>query len=193
MAKGKTKKNTENLEKIKKVVDQDKIDPEDTVIVIPKKHKPQRKPRTTHKPLTEEQLRAIALYLGDEGGIAFKNQTQAYAIAHGKGYLESRVKDENGNIVESKEHRDTRVYASKFFRQQRVQAVLHDILLHSQYHPDNIKKRFAELSIQNLNLPVALSATEKIAKIEKVINDSTKVDIPQLSELTDTVKKILGS
>ena len=56
-----------------------------------------------------------------------------------------------------------------------------------------IKERFGELGFQNSNLGVALSATEKIAKISGVLkDDALKVNIPELEVLGEGIKQILS-
>jgi len=73
-----------------------------------------------------------------------------------------------------------------------IQKLRHHILLDQGFNTDNIKKRYVEIANQNKNLPLALSANDRIAKITGVVKDDSKqVDIPQLTELTEHIKRIL--
>lgn len=139
--------------------------------------------------LTPQQLRFVYLYLGHEGGKAWSNATLSYFYAY---YGETaKKKDKDGNWT--KEYKTANVEGLRLVVKPSIKAVMDDILLESGYKPENIKKGFAKLANQQKNLPVALAAHDRMAKITGVIkDDGLKVNIPELEKLTETIRNTLS-
>jgi hypothetical protein len=140
------------------------------------------------KTMKPAHIRFVYLYLGGEDGKCFNNATLSYLRAFD---IETSVtKDKDGKY--SKEYLNAKVRASELLTNRNIQELRNAILLESGFEVDSIKKRFAELAYQNKNLPIALTATDRIAKISGVLKEESKVvDIPQLTELTEHIKAIL--
>lgn len=138
--------------------------------------------------LKPAHIRFVYLYLGSEDGKCFNNATLAYLRAY---EIETRTtKDADGKY--SPEYLSAKSSASALLTTPNIQKYKDAVLLHAGFNPDTVKRRFAELAYQNKNLPIALTATDRIAKITGVLKeDSKSVDIPQLTELTEHIKAIL--
>jgi len=134
------------------------------------------------------QIRFVTLYLGGEDGKCFNNATLAYIRAFD---IQCRTtKDAKGEY--DKKYLSAKQMGYALLTKVDIQRLKHNMLLEQGFKPENIKKRYAELANQNKNLPIALTATDRMAKIAGVIaDDPTKVDIPQLTELTEHIKNIL--
>jgi hypothetical protein len=140
------------------------------------------------KVLKPSMIRFVYLYLGSEDGKCFNNATLAYIRAYN--IETSVVKDKDGKY--SKQYLSSKSSGYDLLTKPDIQAFKNAVLLESGFNPDTIKRRFAELAYQNKNLPIAHASTRDIAKIAGVMKeDSKSVDIPQLTELTDHIKKIL--
>lgn len=132
-------------------------------------------------------IRFVNLYLGGEDGRCFNNATHAYIKAFD---INTSMKKVDGKY--SKEYVGAKSSASALLTSPNIQKLKHLILLEQGYKPETIKKRFTELAFQNKNLPIAHASTRDMAKIAGVMKDDSKsVDIPQLTELTEQIKKIL--
>lgn len=144
--------------------------------------------QTLLKKLNPAKVRFTYLYMGGEDGKCFNNATLSYIRAY---EIEtSLTKDKDGKY--STEYLSAKQCGYKLLTSIDIQRLRHILLLESGFDPDTIKKRYAELAYQNKNLPIALTATDRIGKITGVIKeDKTSVDIPQLQELTDHIKAIL--
>lgn len=140
------------------------------------------------KKLKPSNIRFVYLYLGGEDGKCFNNATLAYLRAY---EIETRTtKDADGNYTS--EYKSAKTNGSRLLTNADIQKYKDAVLLHAGFNPDTVKRRFAELAYQNKNLPIALTATDRIAKITGVLKeDSKSVDIPQLTELTEHIKAIL--
>lgn len=148
--------------------------------------------KTLMTKLKPAMIRFVYLYLGAEDGKCFNNATLSYLRAYDIDTVTTKVKQENGAEDYTSAYKSAKSKGYDLLTKPDIQKFKHHVLLKQGYEPDNIKKRFAELSQQNKNLPIALTATDRMAKIAGVIKeDSKSVDIPQLTELTDHIKKIL--
>lgn len=174
-----------------------------TTKTAPKKKTSDKKPPTAKKEVSvvEEltnkmkpaHIRFVYLILGGEDGACFNNATRAYIRAFEIDTTTRKVKQDNGKEDYTKEYKGARSSASALLTTPNIQKLRQALLLEAGFNPDNIKRRFAELAYQNKNLPIALTATDRIAKIAGVLKEETKnVDIPQLTELTDVIKGILS-
>lgn len=143
---------------------------------------------TTPK-LTPQQLRFVYLYLGHEGGKAWSNATLSHFFSFQPEGTPRKTKD--GQFT--KEYKISSVTGHKLLGNTSIKAAIDDILLESGYKPENIKKGFAKLANQQKNLPVALAAHDRMAKITGVIkDDGLKVNIPELEALTKTIRDALS-
>lgn len=139
------------------------------------------------KTLNEKQKRFVHLYIGAEDGRSFGNATDAYLRA----YYGDGTPKRNPDGSYSKAYETARTNGSALLANTRIQEYKSHLELEVGFKPEEIKKRFSQLANQNKNLPVALSANEKRAKIAGVIKDEAKVDIPQLEAIGQTLKTLL--
>lgn len=147
----------------------------------------EKKPK---KELSPAWIRFVYLYLsGGPTGEYWSNATLAYFYAVNDD--DTPRKDKDGNFT--KDYNAARVLGPRLLLNVAIQKYIKDLLNESGYTPDAIKKRYQELSSQNKNLPVAVQATDRVAKIAGVLKDEpTKVNIPELEALGDAIKRILG-
>lgn len=138
-------------------------------------------------------LRFLSLYMGGEDGSCWNNATKSYLKAYEIDTITTKVKDpKTGNLEYTKEYKSARANAIRLITSDNIQKLKNYILLNVGYDKDVIKKRYTEIAMQNKNLPVALQANDRVAKIAGLINvDDKKVDIPQLTELGDAMKQLL--
>lgn len=137
-------------------------------------------------------IRFVQLYLGGEDGKCFNNATLAYIRAFNIDTPTKKVKGANGAETYTKEYLGAKSSASALLTTPNIVKYRDHLLLEVGFDPKNIKKRYAELGYQNKNLPIALTAVDRVAKIAGVLKeDRVPVDIPQLAELTEEIKKIL--
>lgn len=153
------------------------------------------KAKTTKEkdPLAElkpAELRFITLYMGMEDGKAFNNATLSYLIAYEKWTPTVMQKDKKTGLY-SKDYLVAKSAGYKLLTKGYIQKARTHILLEIGFNPDTIKKRYAEIMTQQRNLPLALTATDRVAKIAGLITDDKKVDIPQLTALGDMMKELL--
>lgn len=153
------------------------------------------KSKTTKEkdPLAElkpAELRFISLYMGMEDGKGFNNATLSYLIAYDKWTPTVMQKDKKTGLYEPA-YNTARQEGYKLLTKPHIQKARTHILLEIGFKPETIKKRYAEIMTQQKNLPLALSATDRVAKIAGLITDDKKVDIPQLTELGDAIKALL--
>lgn len=140
------------------------------------------------KKMKPAHIRFTYLYMGGEDGKCFNNATLSYIVAYN--INTSLRKNAEGKY--SKEYLSSKVSGFELLTNHNIQKLRHLVLLEQGYDISNIKKRYAEIANQNKNLPLALSATDRIAKITGVIKeDSKSVDIPQLEEIGRAIKQIL--
>lgn len=155
-----------------------------------------KKPSTTKdkKPKADKtelmkpaHIRFCYLYLGAEDGKCFNNATMSYFRAF---YPElNNTKTEKGDYLP--QYETSKTEGNRLLTKPHIKAFIHETLLIQGYKPENIKKRFAELANQNKNLPLALSANDRLAKISGIIVDDKKVDIPQLDNIANMIKSVL--
>lgn len=134
-------------------------------------------------------IRFCYLYLGAEDGRCFNNATMAYFRAFYPDLKET--KDKDGKYLP--QYMTANTEGHKLLVRPRIKDFIHDMLLNQGYKPENIKKRFAELASQNKNLPLALTANDRLAKISGVLVDDKKLDIPQLDRIGDMMKQVLDN
>jgi hypothetical protein len=137
--------------------------------------------------LNDKQKRFVHLYSGAEDGKCFGNATMAYFTAYYP--LETSKKDAKGSYTP--EYKSSMVNGIRLLGNARIQEYKTKLHLELGFTEEGIKKRYAELSGQNKNLPIALGATDRMAKIAGVIKEDVKVDIPQLEEIGSTLKTLL--
>lgn len=140
--------------------------------------------------LKPAELRFLCLYMGMEDGKGFNNATLSYLIAYGKWTPIIMQKDKKTGLYD-KVYNTARTEGYKLLTKPDIQKARKHILLEIGFNPDTIKARYAEIMTQNRNLPLALSATDRVAKVAGLITDDKKVDIPQLTELGDVLKTLL--
>lgn len=138
--------------------------------------------------LKPQWLRFVYLYLGAENGIAYGNATMAYFYAYNGEDAETKDK----NNLYTKEYKTAKTEGNSLLTKPDIKAVIGELLVGSGYSPENIKKGIAELAFQRKNLPIALSAYEKMAKISGLLKEDNTVNVPELEKLTDAIKKILS-
>jgi hypothetical protein len=139
--------------------------------------------------LKPAMVRFVYLYMGSEDGKGFNNATLSYIIAYN---VETSLRRNEKTGKYSKEYINAKTRGYELLTNRDIQKLRHHILLDQGFNTDNIKKRYVEIANQNKNLPLALSANDRIAKITGVVKDDSKqVDIPQLTELTEHIKRIL--
>ena len=142
---------------------------------------PEKKPSGKKDKMTPAQIRFVYLYLGSENGECFNNATRAYGLAFDK------------NLEDIKQYNTSRAEGSKLLAKPSISAFKDKVLLELGYKPETIKKRYAQLANQNTNLPLALQANDRVAKIAGVLKDDpTKVNIPELEAVATAIRKILS-
>lgn len=141
--------------------------------------------------LKPSMVRFVYLYMGGEDGSCFNNATKSYLRAYEIDTPTIKIKQDNGKEDYTKEYKSSKTNGYKLLTSTDIQKLRSLILLKSGFDPSTIKKRYAELAYQNKNLPIAITATDRVAKIAGIITDDKKVDIPQLTELGDALKKLL--
>lgn len=143
------------------------------------------------KTLKPSHIRFVYLYLGGEDGKCFNNATLSYLRAFEIETPTTKVKQPDGREDYTSEYKSAKTSAYELLTKPDIQNLKSKILLETGFNPDTIKKRFAELAYQNKNLPIALTATDRVAKIAGIISDDKKVDIPQLEALGNAIREIL--
>ncbi len=140
------------------------------------------------KTMKPAHIRFVYLYLGGEDGKCFNNATLSYLRAFDVDTATTKQAD--GKYT--KEYLNAKTRGYELVTNRDIQNLKQAILLENGFDINTVKRRFAELAYQNKNLPIALTATDRIAKITGVLKeDSKSVDIPQLTELTEHIKAIL--
>lgn len=143
---------------------------------------------TTLKP---SHIRFVYLLLGGEDGKCFNNATLAYIRAFEIETTTRKVKQEDGSEDYTSAYKSAKTNGNRLLTNANIQKFKTKLLLEVGFDPATIKQRFAELAYQNKNLPIALTATDRVAKIAGIINDDKKVDIPQLEALGNAIREIL--
>jgi hypothetical protein len=142
--------------------------------------------------LKPAKVRWLMLYMGLEDGKCFNNATLSYIRAYNIDTVLKKVKDEETGIEDyTSEYKTAKSRGYEHVTNRDILKLKHIILLEQGYDKEFIKKRYAEIAMQNHNIPLALSATDRLAKITGIVTDDKKVDIPQLTELADSLKAIL--
>lgn len=136
-------------------------------------------------------IRFVYLLLGGEDGRCFNNATLAYLRAFEINTATTKVKLPDGSEGYTKEYLGAKSSASALLTTPNIQKFKKKLLLEVGFNPETIKQRFAELAYQNKNLPIALTATDRVAKIAGILTDDKKVDIPQLEALGNAIREIL--
>ena len=145
------------------------------------------------KKLKPAQVRFIQLYMGMEDGKCYNNATLAYLTAYNIETSTRKVKDPVTGIEGyTKEYKSAKSSGYDLLTKPDIQklrnAILDDIGVNTQW----IKRRYSDIASQSKNLPLALASTDRLAKITGVVKeDNAKVDIPQLTELGETIKALL--
>lgn len=139
--------------------------------------------------LKPAELRFLTLYMGGEDGKAFNNATLAYLIAYEKWTPTIMQKKKDGTY--HTDYMTAKTMGYRLSTKVHIQKARTHILLEIGFKPETIKKRYAEIMSQQRNLPLALTATDRVAKIAGLITDDKKVDIPQLTELGNAIKDLL--
>lgn len=137
--------------------------------------------------LKPAQLRFIYLYLGEEDGRGWNNATISYIIAYN---IETSLR-RNSEGKYSKEYLNAKSRGYELVTNSDIRKLRELLLGEAGYKPENIKKRYLELQKQNKNPIVALQANDRMAKIAGVIDDSKKVNIPELEKLGDAIRGVL--
>jgi len=141
------------------------------------------------KKMKPAHIRFTYLYMGGEDGKCFNNATLAYITAY---EIDTSLRRNEKTGKFTKEYMGAKSSGYKLLTSTDIQKLRNLILLEQGYDIAHIKRRYAEIANQNKNLPLALSATDRIAKITGVIKeDSKSVDIPQLEEIGRAIKQIL--
>lgn len=140
--------------------------------------------------LKPAELRFLTLYMGMEDGKGFNNATLSYLIAYDKWTPTIMQKDKKTGLYD-KVYNTARTEGHKLLTKPNIQKARSHLLLEISFDANTIKKRYAEIMTQNRNLPLALSATDRVAKVTGLITDDKKVDIPQLTALGDMMKELL--
>lgn len=138
--------------------------------------------------LKPAQVRFTYLYMGAEDGKCYNNATLSYLRAYG--IETSTQKQADGKYTSEYLNAKSRGYelVTKSDIQKLRNCILDEIGVDTEW----IKRRYADIATQNKNLPLALASTDRLAKITGVVVDDTKkVDIPQLTELGNTIKLLL--
>lgn len=143
------------------------------------------------KKMKPAHIRFTTLYMGGEDGSCFNNAVKSYLRAYDIDTPTIKVKQENGKEDYTKEYKSAKTNGYKLLTNADIQKLRNLILLESGFDISMIKKRYAELAYQNKNLVIAVQATDRVAKIAGVISDDKKVDIPQLTELGESIKSLL--
>lgn len=143
------------------------------------------------KTLKPSHIRFVYLYLGGEDGKCFNNATLSYLRAFEIETSTSKVKLPDGREDYTSEYKSAKANGARLIANDNIQKLKSKLLLEVGFDPSTIKKRFAELAYQNKNLPIALTATDRVAKIAGIISDDKKVDIPQLEALGNAIREIL--
>lgn len=143
------------------------------------------------KTLKPSHIRFVYLYLGGEDGKCFNNATLSYLRAFEIETPTTKVKQTDGREDYTMEYKGAKANGARLIANDSIQKFKTKLLLEVGFNPETIKKRFAELAYQNKNLPIALTATDRVAKIAGIITDDKKVDIPQLEALGNAIREIL--
>lgn len=143
--------------------------------------------------LTPAQIRFAYLYLGAEGGECWNSATMAYLRAF---YPEgTETKEQRGrDWVYTSAYKVANTEGPKLLVKPGIKAFVDELLTTAGYSPDVIKRRYAQLAMQDKNLPIALQATDRVAKIAGVVRDEgLKVNVPELEAVAEAIKGALGS
>ena len=140
--------------------------------------------------LKPAELRFLTLYMGGEDGKGFNNATLSYLLAYDKWTPEIMDRDKETKKYDPV-YNTARQEGYKLLTKPHIVKAREYILIEIAYKPETIKARYSELMNQNDNLPLALSATDRVAKIVGLISDDKKVDIPQLEEIGNSLKTLL--
>lgn len=141
--------------------------------------------------LKPAMVRFVYLYMGGEDGSCFNNATKSYLRAYEIDTPTIKIKQADGRDDYTKEYKSAKTKGYQLLTNGDIQKLRNLLLLQSGFDIETIKKRYAELAYQNKNLPIALTSTDRIAKIAGLISDDKKVDIPQLTELGESLKTLL--
>jgi len=152
----------------------------------------QQKIDTLMNRMKPSHIRFVYLILGDEDGKCFNNATLSYIRAFNIDTPLTKVRLPDGTEGYSSEYKSAKSSAYELLTKPDIIALRHEILLELGFKPETIKKRFAELAYQNKNLPLAHASLRDMAKMAKMLDEDPKrVDIPQLDELSKSIKDIL--
>lgn len=168
---------------------------------VTKKKAPSKKPEKEKAPVPSEmellvaklkpsQLRFLYLYLGAEDGRGWNNATISYLIAYDKWRPDILRKQTDGKY--DPEYNTARTEGYKLLTIPDIQRLKHLILIEAGISPDTIKKRYSEFAFQNKYPAIAITATDRLAKIAGVVkDDGLKINVPEIERLTDVMQKLL--
>ena len=144
------------------------------------------------KKLKPAQIRFTYLIMGAEDGkcynIFFFNHKTAYEIETST----RKVKLPDGSEGYTPEYKSAKSNGHRLLTNADIQKLRNIILSEIGIDKEWIKRRYADFAIQNKNPALALTATDRLAKITGVVvDDKVKVDLPQITELADAIKGIL--
>lgn len=133
-------------------------------------------------------VRFTYLYMGGEDGKCWNNATLAYLVAY---EIQTDTRKQSDGKYTS-EYLSAKTSGYELLTNPDIQRLRHLLLLESGFSVDTIKKRYSELAYQNKYPAIAVTATDRIAKITNVIkDDSLKINVPEIERLTETMQKLL--
>lgn len=148
---------------------------------------PQKKKKKVK--LNPKQERFVHLYLGiEEKGKYFGNATVSYIIAY---QYDVPRKQGGGYDHTSDEYNSASVRGSELLRNRKVAEYKKQLTLNVD--KDEWLDRLGELAKQNNNLNVARASALDVLKVTGAYKETERVDIPQLEEVGQAIKEILGS
>ena len=144
------------------------------------------------KKLKPAQIRFTYLYMGAEDGKCYNNATASYIRAYEIDTPTRKVKLPDGSEGYTPEYKSAKTKGYQLLTNGDIQRLRILILDAQGIDKDWIKRRYADFATQNKNPALALTATDRLAKITGVVvDDKVKVDLPQITELADAIKGIL--
>lgn len=144
------------------------------------------------KKLKPAQIRFVYLYMGAEDGKCYNNATASYIRAYEIDTPTRKVKLPDGSEGYTSEYKSAKTKGYQLLTNGDIQKLRNLLLSEIGIDKEWIKRRYADFAVQNKNPALALTATDRLAKITGVVIDDTKkVDIPQITELANAIKGIL--
>lgn len=139
--------------------------------------------------LKPAQIRFTYLYMGAEDGKCYNNATMSYIRAY---EITTTTSKDPKTGDYTPEYKSAKTMGYQLLTKPDIQKLRTLLLTDIGVDKEWIKRRYADFAVQNKNPALALTATDRLAKITGVVVDDTKkVDIPQLTELGNTIKLLL--